>query len=361
MYSLGFSMLSEIRELSIRSFSIIKKMINHVNEIIALQALHSFENKEKKLFTSFFVDQLKIEDRPSIIWEIAKNILQADSKAALIVAEELLHEEISPKQIYMIPIVLDCGSYRLIERSLVALQQALIHSDEEIRLAAVRILGHLRIGDPHLELARMIEDPVPKISIEAIKSVTKRKLSTLIPLIAQQLGIKYISHAAAKSLEKFGEQAIPELMLRINVENSHLTVYYTTRTLANLEGRQAELAIIQVARHPNKLTRLSMAYQALVSDREIVRSAEYQSDVYMLILEEAKQRTLYKSFLQLSLPSYVLKEINVQYHHASLRCLYWYGVFVNPAKVLKLIGSLKKMVLGNKLWATRVAATLEVK
>lgn len=318
------------------------------------------KNEDHKASTDYLIDHLHTETEALAIKEIVHQLSSSHEESTLAYAKGILDEELSPKQVYLTSIVFTYGELDVVIKGLKILEDALYHYDETIRLAAAHVFGSLTIGNPVRELNILLQDIDLGVVKEAIQAVANRNVVELIPSIAHYLGNKDLSHVSSKALQQFNEAALPMLKSIIYDEDKLVLSLAAIKTIAHLSGKHTEDAIIRLAKHPSAIFRTRMAYWALVTASSLKRSDSYLKQVYHLIYQEANLRSKLKNGLKLQLPSYLHKEIKIKLHLCSLRCLYWFGSYVDPQTVIQLISPLKNIDFGPPLQPERFHSTLEL-
>lgn len=357
-HSLGYSLILDSPSINPGTQQALIEKMENLNNFIHLQ---SVRNEERKAINpDSLVNQLQSENEPSAIWETVNQLMPAHGKSALILVKEVFQEEISPKQVYLTMIAFANGDFQLINSAINILQNAVLHSDPKIRLAATSVLGALSIGDPETELKAMMEDQDPDVAMEAMISSAKRGIDDHIPYIARNLGNKLYAPSASKALQIFNEDSLPFLKSIIHEEEKLILVLEAIKTLAHLNGKHVEEAILRIAKHTNATIKTRMAYWALITAPDQKRSVGYHQQIYPLIRQEAYLRMRLKGALKLNLPSYLRKEFKIKLHLCSLRCLYWFGSYVDPKTVIQLISPLKDIDFGPPAQPERFHSTLEL-
>lgn len=342
LYGLGFSLLSKIPTVSDSTADLLIQGLDSQEELIQLQAVDCLENKDRHIFTKALVNKLAKSTQDTITWKIVTTLGAKHSKEALKVAQDVICESISTKQVYILPIIFSLGNLKSKASAIDTLVTAMNHTNISIQLAAIQVLSVISIGDLDSELEKMLESSELKLITAAIHSATARQSEALIPSIAKHLGNKGVSRTAIKALQSFpSEKVLPELSLLINSKQKFAAISAAIKTLAFFEGEAAEQMIIQAAKNDSQLIRSAMAYWALLSAPKIKRSPLFYQNVYNFILEDSKERDKLKIALKLESPSYLQKELRAKFHMTSLRCLYWYGCYVNPEVVIKLLPQLR--------------------
>lgn len=355
-HSLGFSLILDTTVINPEASQSLMEKMENFHEFMRLQSVRLVNEAEG---TDLSV-QLQKETQSPVIWEIVTQLTPSQQKSALSSVKEVFTEEISPKQVYLTSIAVAHGDFDLVNTAINIIQAAFKHPDAEIRLAAARVLGELTIGDSEKELKVLIEDTDPEVAMEAIKAAASRNVENLIPTISHYLGDRGFSHAASKALQTFNEASLPVLKSIIHTKHKLIPSLAAIKTLAHLNGKNAEDAILKAAHHSNAIIKTRMAYWALITATKQSRSLEYLRQVHPLIRREAALRMRLKGALKLHLPSYLQKEFKVKLHLSSLRCLYWFGSYVDPKTVIQLISPLKDIDFSPPTQPERFHSTLEL-
>lgn len=357
-HSLGFSLILDAPIVNPAIQQALLEKTKNFDDFLHLQSVRGEEHKV--LPPACLISQLQTEEEDSAIWEIINQLAPSHGRSAFLLMKEIFEEEISSKQVYLTAIAFTNGDFDSINLAIHILQTAFIHPEAKIRLAATRVLGSLKIGDPEAELKNLIEDEDPNVVMEAMRIAAVRTINDLIPTIARNLGSKLLSHAASKSLQLFNEASLPILKSIIHEEDRLVSVLEAIKTLAHLEGKNAEEAILKIAKHSNATIKTRIAYWALITAPKQKRSLGYQQQIYPLIRQEAHLRMRLKAALKLKLPIYLQKEFKIKLHLCSLRCLYWFGSYVDPKTVIQLISPLKDIDFGPPIQSERYHSTLEL-
>lgn len=340
-HPVAYFMLKNESQLSSATWEILQEKLADASELERIQAIHCLANKNLRLYLPQLLERLLKETHPNVIWELVQLLTPIQSSLVRPLIESIFQQNISEKQVYMVPLALYCGEFKIIKKSLQVLEKAYEHGDPGIHIALMRVIGLIPIGKFDNILSMMLKQPHEDVVVEAIKAAQQRHMTELIPEIMANLGRPNISYAASNALLSFGEEIVPSLELLALKEQRLEHSLIAVKILASIPGKKAEEAIFKVAGSRNALIITRLAECSIHANCTFNRSLDYKQKVYDLILKESALRDKYKSALHLSLPQYLLNELQVKLHMTSLRCLYWYGSYIDPEKVSQLISPLK--------------------
>lgn len=339
-HPVAYFLLKQQPHLMPAAWEILKQKISQADELEKIQALDCLANKDFQLYLPYLIELLSKETNVNIIWELVRLLAPTRSILMRTLVESVFQQQLSAKQVYLVPLAFCCGEFDIIEKGLQVLKKAYEREDNTLYIALARVLGIIPIGKFKDVLASMLKKQHEDVVLEAIKTVKQRHMTELVPEIMTNLGRPNISHAASSAIQSFGEMAIPGLELLALDERRLERSMAAIKTLVFIPNHKAEEAILTVANSRNALITTHLAECSINANCKLERSPNYKQNIYNLILREASLRENYKMALHLKLPKYLLNEFQVKLHMASLRCLYWYGSYIHPEKVVQFISLL---------------------
>lgn len=370
----GFLLLSRLKNISTKAVKLLIDKFSYSNEFVQLSALKCFENKKTLQIAQLLIDQVEKDISDNLLWEIIKFLnsmlfkekelfssvtipsgsmpisvliddLRFNNKELmnlknhlLSIAKKNLSLPMTPRHIYFIPIALQEGDQSLMEIANEKLKDAFKSEDPNIMIGIARILSEIPIGSFKQELKHLISSTNKEVITQAIQAIGKRGITDLTPLLISHMCEKpIVQEASSIALQSIGEYTVPELLEQINSEKRFFKIKFAIKTLAYLKGQFAEKAIVAVGSHKSALVKNAISYYSLISSKHIERSNEYKHEIYNMVIREATERDIFKKALLLPLPKYLHKEVQVKLHLASLRCLYWYGAYINPVMISTIV------------------------
>lgn len=311
-------------------------LLKNQDELIQVQAIKVLRDNVKLVSSEILKAQLQIENKDLVIWNLVLLLDLYNDQSLKVIGEQALEEPYNSKNIYLLYFALTRGNFMTVGKALLVLTRAMKDENPNIRLATSRLLGQKVLGNSSEELAILVEDREPSVAKAAIEAVHMRNLTSLIPELTRLLNRSEISYTVRQTLEKFGSASVPFLYDFVE-QKKEATQSPALKTIAYIEGEEAENAILNLGRFGLRPTKTAIAYYALQASKTIERSSRFKRMCYEILLEEIKYQELLKRILQMTLPKFIENEIYSILHQTLLRCLYWFGCYGEAQVTSQLI------------------------
>lgn len=353
LYPIAFSLIRSLDSPSPELLSLLIKKVGDPDVWTRFQSIKALDEKIDGLPLSPLIEQFKNEPNEEVAWSLAQ-FFKVHYTPAVHELMADLSKGASFKEIYLVHPLLAYGGKEERERGTALLQKAFTDKRGPSRLAALRVWGENALGDLEEGLGPLIADHDPQVATEALRFAAKRQLLNWVPAIIKELEIKGISREAAQSLHALGPAVIPDLWTTIQTTAKASVRHAAVNLICSFSGEEAEKAILRLAGSPDMIVRSTAAFP-----KAVPRSEAFRQEVYTLIFEEAARRQSLRQWLQKEMPDYLRRELKIRLHMSSLRLIAWYGSWVNPEGVIKLLPLLNGMEIDDEEASARVHTALE--
>lgn len=335
---LGFSMLP------MASFSVLpselKKFISSPSLELRLEAIKA----TKIIKDPTILQPLKLRmDQTDEVEEkfcLLEAIYQQDIKTAVEYSDQLINDTNPRLRACAINIQIKHGDINKVAYAINTLRDMIEAQDPAARAGAAEILGDVFVGDLTKELARLTNDPVEIVALNAIHSVGKRHASALIPILVDHLGKGIVGFSASKVLQGFGVEALPTLQEKLLNTNSINIGIVVIKTIASIEAPQAEKALMAIAKTNNLVVFHQIAKYSAYRAQKIEVSDEFLDHAEAMLKKVLYTITLLRFALANFDDDFHCREILARVRLVQKSFLYWLAILNNPVEMMPIVSAL---------------------